>query len=60
MKSLYPEDYSRVLSIDDQIGKVNENIFLHRSMRRMREIIWRCDVDGALAFIPPVPCEICQ
>jgi len=60
MKSEYPEDYQRVVDIDNDIEAHNPNIFLHRSMTRMRDIIWRTDIMGKLRAMPPVPCEICQ
>ena len=60
MKSEYPEDYQRVVRMDNEIEKVNSNIYLHRSMVRMRDIIWQCDLMGKIALIPAVPCEICQ
>lgn len=60
MKSEYPDDYQRVVDMDNQIEKYNPNVFLHRSFTRMRDIIWECDVLGRIARMPAVPCEICQ
>jgi hypothetical protein len=60
MKSEYPEDYQRIVEMDNEIEKKNNNIFLHKSMTRMRDIIWQCDLMGKIALIPAVPCEICQ
>ncbi len=59
IKSLYPEDYQRIVEMDNEIERVNPNIFIHKSLTRMRDIIWQSDVMGGLAFIPAVPCEIC-
>lgn len=60
MKSEYPADYQRVVNMDNEIEKIDPYIFLHKSMTRMRDIIWRCDVTKGLAFIPAIPCEICR
>lgn len=60
LKSEYPVDYQRVVVIDNDIERRDPSLFLHRSLTRMRDIIWRCDVAGHLAAMPPVPCEICQ
>lgn len=44
MKQQYPTDWQRCLEIDNDIEKHNDNIYLHKSLRRLRDIIWRCDV----------------
>lgn len=59
MKYKYPEDYQRVVDIDNCIERHNPKIFLHKSMTRMRDIIWQVDQMKELSFIPSVPCEIC-
>lgn len=44
MKANHPQDYQRCVEIDNEIEERNENIYLHKSMRRLRDIVWRCDV----------------
>jgi hypothetical protein len=46
MKSDHPEDYQRCLDIDEEIEQRNPNVYLHQSMRRLRDIVWRCDVNN--------------
>lgn len=44
MKQNYPEDYQRCVEIDTEIEKRNKNIFLHKSMVRLKDIVWRYDI----------------
>jgi len=41
MKANHPEDYLRCLEIDEEIERHNPDIYLHRSMRRLRDIRWK-------------------
>jgi len=44
MKEKYPHDYKRAVDIDNEIEAHNKDIYLHKSMTRLRDIVWQCDV----------------